>query len=230
VPVSFSGSVRKLADESLLRGQVTAPSVDIQRMKATAVICTPAVDREYEVIVPSGIEFADYVRNPVVLWEHGLDPGISVPIAKCEDTSGKLALRMNGDNLEGDSYFTNKVRESEQVFDLIVERIVRATSVHVMPIPGTKKKASVNGVQAMVYPKSKMVEWSWGRIGVNPEAVAKILNKNRLAGSAICESLAKSLQLAAPQPSRNTVNVPFDWCGAKNKTFVAPASFVFRHK
>lgn len=222
MPTTFSGSIRKLADESLLRGQVTSPSIDIQRMKASAIICTPAVDREQEVIVPTGIDTSDYARNPVVLWEHGLDPGISIPIAKCEDSSGKLALRLNGEAMEGDAYFTNKVRESEQVFDLIVERIIRATSIHVMPIPGTKKRTTVNGVPATVYPQSSMIEWSFGRIGVNPEAVLKLLDKNRLAGSVISECLAKSLRPFAAQPRRNQVNVPFDWCGSRNKSFKKP--------
>lgn len=222
MPTSPLGSIRKLADESLLRGQVVSPSVDIQRMKATAIICTPAVDREQEVIVPSGVDFTDYVRNPVVLWEHGSGAAIEVPIAKCEGPDGKLGLRLKGDSLEGDAYFTNKVRESEQIFDLIVEKIVRATSIHVMPLPGTKKLQTINGVRATVYPVSSMIEWSFGRIGVNPEAVLKILNTNRLAGSAICESIAKSLRPFAAQPTHNTVRVPFDWCGLPSKTFRKP--------
>lgn len=222
MPATFSGSLRKLADDSLLRGQVISPSVDIQRMKATAVICTPAVDREQEVILASGVDFTDYKRNPTVLWEHGLDPSIAVPIAKCEGADGRLALRLNGDVLEGDAYFTNKVKESEQIFDLIVEKIVRATSIHVMPLAGTKKTQTINGVRATVYPQSSMIEWSFGRLGVNPEAVLKALSKNRLAGSPICESIAKSLRPMAAQPSRNTVNVPFDWCGLPSKTFKAP--------
>ncbi len=222
MPSAFSSSVCKLADGSLLRGQVVSPSVDIQRMRATAIICTPAVDREQEVILPEGVDFTNYVLNPTVLWEHGLDSVITVPIAKCEDSSGKLALRMNGNRLEGDAYFTNKVRESEQIFDLIVEKIVRATSIHVIPTGG-KKKASINGVNATVYPQSSMVEWSWGRLGVNPEAVLKMLNKGRLAGSAIVPALAKSLQPFAAKRDRSTVQVPFDWCGARNKSFVAPS-------
>ena len=222
MPTTVSGSLRKLADESLLRGQIVSPSIDIQRMKATAVICTPAVDREGEVILASGVDLTNYRNNPVVLWEHGLDPGISCAIAKCESPEGKLALRVNGDVMEGDSYFTNKTRESEQVFDLIVEKIIRATSIHVMPVPGTRKKTTVNGNTAVVYPKSSMIEWSWGNIGVNPEALRKVLNKGRLAGSAICEGLAKSLKPYAAQRDRSTVNVPFDWCGIQNKSFVAP--------
>ncbi len=222
MPATISGSIRKLADDSLLRGQVILPSIDIQRMRATATICTPALDREQEVIIPKGINTDHYRNNPVVLWEHGLDPSIAAPIAKCESPEGKLAVRMVGDNMEADAYFTNKSKDSEQFFDLIVERIIRATSIHVMPIPGTKKKSTVNGMQAMVYPLSSMIEWSWGRIGVNPEAVAKILNKNRLAGSVISESLAKSLRPYAEPRNHSTVNVPFDWCGIKNPTFAAP--------
>lgn len=223
--MDFQGSIRKLADESLLRGNVISPTIDLQRMKVGGtVICTAAVDREQEVIVPSGVDTSDYLRNPVVLWEHGIDPGIVIPIAKCETPEGRLALSLNRKTevLEGDAYFTSKVKESEQIFDLIVERIVRAASIHVMPIAGTKKTGTIEGTRVTIYPQSKMLEWSFGRIGVNPEAVRKILDKNRLAGSAISECLAKSLRPMAAQPSRSTVNVPFDWCGTQNKNFRAP--------
>ena len=67
-------------------------SVDAGKMSAKAIICTTRVDRHGEVIVPMGVTFEDYKKNPVVLWDHGFDCNISVPIAKSEREDGSLAV------------------------------------------------------------------------------------------------------------------------------------------
>lgn len=173
------------------------PDIDTTAMSATAVINTPRVDRDREIIIPEGVEFDEYRSNPVVMWEHGIGL-IDKPIAKSEHPNGGLAITVTGDVMEATSYFTDRNRESEQIFALVDEGIVRATSIHVDPIEGTPFFQNIEGERVLVFPRSKMLEWSWGSIGVNPEAIAKVLDRNRLAGSAICQPLLKSLRPYMP--------------------------------
>lgn len=195
----FTGSVYKIdRGDGASRGLdlLQTPAMDSTRMSATAIICTPATDREGEAILPDGIDFETRYRlNPVVLWEHGFDPAIPMPIASSEDpATGELSLRATPKELVATSYFTNRVKESEQVYALIDEGIVRATSVRVDPTPGTERLETRDGNRVLVMPKSTLVEWSWGCMGVNPETVRKTLDRNSLAGSRISQPLQRVLK------------------------------------
>ena len=48
--------------------------VDAGRRWVVARINTDAVDRFDTVVSPSGMDRTEFLRNPVVLWEHGKDP------------------------------------------------------------------------------------------------------------------------------------------------------------
>lgn len=185
---------KRLANGGLGLDLIADPVVDSKKMTAKAVICTSDVDRDSEVILPGGVGTTNYVKNPIVLWEHGFNEQVPAPIAKCEHPDGSLALSFSKDAIEATSYFTNRNRDSEQFFALIDERIVRATSIHVDPdYSQVRRDRSV-----VIYPASELLEWSWCMIGVNPEAVAKTVARNRLAGSPISEPLLKSLKSWLP--------------------------------
>lgn len=216
-PWQTPGTVYRLAGPAGPNGSSTPglavdtivdPEIDTAKMTAAAIICTPAVDRQNEIIQPGGVDFADYTKNPVVLWEHGFNPNMPLPIARCETDDGKLDLRATPEAIEATSHFSTKSMESYQIFGLIVDRIVRATSIHI--IPDETVERIVGNERVTVYPKSRMLEFSWGCIGVNPEAVARVLNTGRIGGDAICAAIAKTLRPFAPLPSRSKVRVGFD--------------------
>lgn len=192
ISTRMPGRVYKRAgrDGGLGLDLIADPVTDAKAMTATAIICTSDVDRDGEVIIPGGVGVTDYVKNPIVLWEHGFNYNVPAPVAKCEHPDGSLALSISKDAIEATSYFTNRNRDSEQIFALVDEGIVRATSIHVYP--DYTKVRQHGGV--VVYPESEICEWSWCMLGVNPEAVRKAIDRNRLAGSQISEGLLKSLK------------------------------------
>ena len=190
-PAPLPGAIYKLA-AGLAQDQIVRPAIDLAQMRVDAVICTPAVDRQGDVIAPRGVDAEHYAQNPVVLWEHGFDPHFSAPIAKCQRPDGSLALSITEGAVEGSAYFTDKTLESSQIFALIAEGIVRATSIHVLP-KAPPRTALIGGQQADIYEQTELLEWSFGRVGVNPEAVAKLLHRGRLDGRQIMEPLKKSL-------------------------------------
>lgn len=173
--------------------------VDENAMSASAVISTPREDREGDIIVPMGIMLDNYRLNPTVLWNHGLG-SIDTPIAKCLTPDGQLALEVTEDAVTATSYFTEKDELSRQIFWLIAEKLVKATSVRANPIKSSTRRAS-SGDIGYLLEEWDLVEWSWCDIGCNPEAVAKMLDRKRINGETICAPLLKSLTAVAPKPT-----------------------------
>lgn len=186
-------------DGGLTLASQSKPYFDESKMSATAVINTPREDREGDIIIPMGVRLDNYRANPVVLWEHGLG-SIDIPIAKCMTPEDELALEITEDEIIGTSYFTDTVPESLQIFHLITSGIVRATSVRAEPVK-YKTHRTEAGDMGMTLEEWELVEWSWGCMGVNPDAVAKILEKGTIEGDKISLRLLKSLKAVAPKPT-----------------------------
>lgn len=178
-------------------------------LSVPAVICTPAIDREKESIIPEGVGWANYARNPVVLWEHGFCPEIPLPIAKSADNTGRLTLTKSPGRIDAVAYFTDKDPVSYQVFGLIDAGIIRATSIHVIPAPGTSRSRYELGEKITVYPQSDLLEWSFGCLGVNPESVAKVLNTGKIGGDRILGSIYKTFSPWMPRAKGNGVGADF---------------------
>lgn len=173
------------------------PVVDVRLMSARAIINTPREDREGDVIVPQGVQLDNYRKNPVVLWEHGLGE-ITRPIAKCQHADGELALEVTENEISAISFFTDKSLESLQIFHLIAEGLVRATSVRALPIKSAIRKTSHAGT-GIILEEWELIEWSWGALGVNPDAIARTLDRGTIEGQKITQPLLKSLQATLPQ-------------------------------
>lgn len=172
--------------------------VDESEMSAEAIISTPAWDRENDSLNPLGGDFENYLTNPVVFWDHGID--LTVPIATSMDSEGKLHVFPTESGIRSKSFFSQRNRDSEQIFALLADNIIRATSIRFKPKAQPQK--SIRGSR---YNEWEMEEWSWTGLGVNPEAVREVIQKGRLAGSNIGGSLMKSLKSSIPQrDKRNT--------------------------
>jgi len=187
-----------------------APYVDRAAMSARAVISTPALDRMGDVLVPEGIRLDNYRRNPVVLWAHGFE-GITIPLGRSEDPDGNLTVRVNGGAVEATCFFSQSTLEAEQIFELIAEKIVRATSVRETPIKSSWTHDPVLG-DFLYVEEWDLEEWSWCCVPVNQECVAKateIFHRGRLAGRPIGPSIMKSLSVIAPELKALGVGLDF---------------------
>lgn len=202
---------------SLAMDSVVAPAIDESRMCATAIISTPAPDRVRDVMVPRGIWLDDYRLNPVVLWEHGL-AGITTPIAKSEHADGRMAIEVFDDRVEGTAYHTSKNQESANIFGLLAERIVRASSIRA----GDNSKSSLSrgpdGQAVMVVSWWPLIEWSWGMVGVNPETVTKVLDRGRINGDKLAPTIRKSLIPFAAKVRTDTKKPPLPLTSKLQKT------------
>ena len=170
------------------------PYVDRKAMSARAIISTSSVDRVGDILLPTGCDLKFYAKNPVVLWGHGLE-GIVLPIGTSRSPDGKLAIEI-GEDIYATCWFSQKSLEASQIFELVDEGIVRATSVRETPVKFKTQYKDGRAVQ--VVSEWQLEEWSWCAIGVNPDAVGKTLNRNRLGGKPIVQSIWKSLSAVMP--------------------------------
>lgn len=208
-------------------------------LAARARICTPRVDRQNDIIEPSGVDWTDYRFNPVVMFDHGRT-GVPFPIAKSEGPDGTLCVNYDSDEdaIYAKSFFTDKHPLSYQMFGLIAEGVLRGTSIHVAPIENGWVSRPNDGHH--VY-KSSLLEYSWCTVSINPDSYAKslaatdskisqalelqleaanrILTVGKIGSDAILPAIAKCLR--AVMPSRQHVvkgHKPEDAMGTKTLT------------
>lgn len=213
------GSVRPL--QSLDFGML--PEIDSVGMSARFRICTPRMDREGDIIEPSGVTWEDYRFAPVVKFEHGFS-GIPMPIAKSADDSGILHMSYGDPSSAGEfedaiyarAFFSDRHELSAQMFALIEDGFLRAASIHTLPVQGCVKSLPNNRFHAL---QSTVLEWSVATVAMNPDSYAKalvgdsalaevlnlqldaankILERGTLASGSILPSLAKCLSSVLP--------------------------------
>lgn len=171
--------------------------VDRTEMSAWATISTATPDRVQDILVPRGILTDDYAKNPVVMWSHGLEDGLTLPIGVARHADGTLAIEVSDERVVGKCYFSKSNPAANQIFQLIDEGIICATSVRETPV--SSRQIKVNGQWIDYVDSWKLEEFSWCAIGVNPDAVAKCISKNRLDNRPIDSSIMKSLNAILPQ-------------------------------
>lgn len=195
--IGFQRRLKGLDGEYLKGTVIDNPSteisnIDLNRMCASAVISTATLDRVGDVLVPEGCELTDYEKNPVVLWSHGLEMGIPFPVGTARDPiSNELSVQIKSDSVTSWCFFSQSYAPAVQIFGLIDEKIIRATSVRETPINASQRFK--DGQTILYVPKWGLEEWSWCAVGVNPDAVRKCLDRNRIDGKQIVEPIYKAL-------------------------------------
>ena len=180
--------------------------VDESEMSATAIISTPAWDRQNDSLNPLGGSYENYRMNPVVFWDHGKD--VTTPVAKSIDADRNLLVWPSAEGIRAKSIFSSRNKISEQIFALLADDIIHATSIRFQPLERPVSKS--DGLRYEVW---DMEEWSWCGLGVNPEAVREVVSKGRIAGSSIDGSILKSLTSNMPVSSTTKVT----WSESMNR-------------
>jgi hypothetical protein len=172
------------------------PYVNRSNMSARAIISTATEDRVGDILNPRGCSLKNYAKNPVVLYGHGLED-IKTPIGTSRDPSGNLAIEITDDVVMATCFFSQRSQEAAQIFELIDEGVIVATSVRETPFPGESRIKAINGRRVNFVNLWDLEEWSWCAIGVNPDAVAKAIRR-RVDGRQLSQSILKSLNAVMP--------------------------------
>jgi hypothetical protein len=239
----FSSSLY-LCKSGPLAGQFAAdvlcePAIDTAAMSVRMRISTPQLDRVNHVVKHGGILTDFYKDNPVVLFGHGME-GIVFPVAMSEDRQGNLTVQTCDDGTYATAFHSKDLKFSSQMFDLVVQKFIRASSIGITPTVCSKGYDS-EGSEVLFIDEGQLNEWSYCTIGINPgariaksianynefldlqcDAANRILTASRLDGTSIHPCIRKSLQAAvitkATTPGIDTVTKPEEERPMQKKT------------
>jgi phage head maturation protease len=165
-------------------------------MRFSATITTDALDRDYEVIVPAGMNAKEYEANPVLLYAH--DPlrpiGRMLDMRRSEgsiDADFALAPRPEGHQGEW---------EADTVGSLLRCGVLRGVSIGCAPMPGGLRNATkadkerYGAAVTRVYSKWKLLEVSIVSLPANAEALVTVVQKGLVTRAALA-----SLGCAVPE-------------------------------
>lgn len=177
--------------------------VDAGKRWVVARIGTAAVDKLKTVVDPAGMDKADFLKNPVVLWEHGLDRVRGrVPIGR----SAWLKPAKGGTVTLAKTIFADD-EFSRGLFDLYKDRVLRGWSIYGRPskAPGKVGPPTAAELRARpeladcktVYRSWTLFEYSAVSVPANADALTEAVSR----GLWLPESLRGLAAAADPKPA-----------------------------
>ena len=143
---------------------VTAATLQSSTELATCMISTINPDREGDVVVPEGGNFANFMKSPVLMWAHGGTDGYaSVPIGSVTalEVMPGHGVKAEWKWLEGDP-FADRIKNAWK------QGVVRASSIGFKPLTYQKNGVG-NDIETW-----ELLELSLCAIPMNPEAVRSL--------------------------------------------------------
>ncbi len=132
------------------------------------LVTVEMVDRDKEIVKVEGIDYTNFLRNPVVLWAHGKDPVRGgLPIGKCVELGITELKGVKGLKAKTQFYDDDF---SKRIFEMYKEGYLNAWSISFLG-----EKESKNGVG--VYNRVEMLEYSAVPVPANPYALTEARNK-----------------------------------------------------
>jgi len=168
------------ADVVLVSGVPFHLTADIETEKGYPwTLSTFDLDRFGERVDPSGWDFSQYMKNPIVEWAHRYD----IPaIGKIE------ALSVDDKGLHGLVIFNDKSFDAFGwgIGERVKAGVIRAGSVgfRVLEIEIPSKEDAPNGGKdgtSLIFRKQELLEFSICNVPANPYALAKIMSNEKAA-------------------------------------------------
>lgn len=146
-----------------------------------AKINTAAVDRFKTVIEPTGIDVKRFVKNPIVLWEHGKDPQRGrIPIGR----NAWIKVRKTERDVIAKTIFRDDPF-SDELFRMYQDGTLKGFSVDGLMVPGLFGPPTSDEIRRrpeladckMVYRALELVEYSAVAMPGNAEALALAVSR-----------------------------------------------------
>lgn len=173
------------------------------KRQVTVVVTTSKPDRAGDVIVTSGIDTSNYLKNPIVLFQHRTDS----PVARC------VSLTTLVDKMEATAEFPDEgVDElSDRVYRLVKAGILNAVSIGVNPKEGgwewVDPSDPWNGIR---YNQTEMLEFSFVSLPMNAEALIIRREMGEETDKAEIERAKGLLKAVAEEPEMEPEEGPED--------------------
>jgi HK97 family phage prohead protease len=150
----------------------------------TAVITAETIDRDGEVLIPSGMNSKEFERNPTLFWNHDY----AEPVGKAtglkrreRDILGEFVFAQRPEGYKGEFF-------PEVAAALVGQGIVSGVSVGYVPEDGGTRRATdvdrkkYGGNVSTIYSRWKLLEVSLAPLQANPDALITAVRKHMKAG------------------------------------------------
>lgn len=151
-------------------------AVETTTRTATGFVSTRAVDRDFEIVEPAGIDLDQYRANPVVLFGHDQDR----PCGK------SLWIKATGEGLIAKTFFQPRPASYEGewlpdfVFSMIAADVLRGFSIGFLPLDirePTREELEAEPRLQRVITRALLVEYSVVAVPSNPAALVSAVGK-----------------------------------------------------
>lgn len=180
----------------------------------TAVITSETLDRDGEVLIPSGMNSKEFEKNPTLFWNHdyAVPVGRNVALKRREkDILGEFVFAKRPDGYAGEFF-------PEVAAALVGQGIVNAVSVGAMPEENGIRKATdvdrkrYGGRVERIISRWKLLEVSLAPLQANPEAVITAVRKGfcspegarKWFGIVVPKRTLVTVELSAPSSRRKS--------------------------
>lgn len=182
---------------SLLPAEVTTTE---DGARSTFKFMTGTLARDGMIVEPGGVDITNYLRNPVVLWSHGMEAAGSVPIGRAEN------VRQVENGWEADV-----VWDEEDPFAQQIASKVKRGFIHAVSFGWRTHEAgweTRDGREVYVIRRSEMFEFS--PVGVPADADALVTQRaegtegiEAMVRRIVAEEVAaaRSAETPAPEPA-----------------------------
>lgn len=215
-------------------GELTQ-GVDEQAMSATFVIVTNPrgakqnrngnVVRITESKEGRGLQLQDYVRNPVVLLDHGFNVSVPVALSMPDKDGGPETntTRLQVTKATSSAFFSQSIPESESTFALIAEGFLRMASIGfrahkaIRLMQQEERRQRDDGIRDFEAAnryweivESELLEWSVTGIGADRGSLRQTLDRGSINDVRIAGPVKLFLQQHAEPVTHHGIGLPDD--------------------
>lgn len=163
-----------------VKGSVPETELNPEGAERTDIsyINTSVMDRDFELVLPEGIDRTDYNANPMVLWNHEGDKPIGTSDWVKPSATGLIARSKYS---QAPKWWKPEVEwQPDFVWAMIEANILRGKSVGLLPLEirdPTPEELAANPALQRVISKSLLLEYSVVSVPSNPQALVEAINK-----------------------------------------------------
>lgn len=192
------------AVESLLAARPKGEEWEYRRTRATpfatelvegercdvSVISSPALDRDREIVVATGIDLTQFRSNPVVTFAHRYD---ELPVGRC------LWIKHEGDRLKAKTRYTPRPTDwkgdwlPDAIWHMVKCGDLNGKSIGFLPLDGGPptadeiKRFPQWKEAKWVYRKSMLLEYAVAPVQSNPDALVEAVSKGMISTDALAK-------------------------------------------
>lgn len=139
--------------------------IDKNEKSITHIITSNTIDRDGDIVEPSGIRYDNYRKNPIVLFMHNQ----YMPIGK--NLWLKPVKEGDREYVLAKTKISEKSELAQDIFNLYEEKILNAWSIGFIPDYNKIDKIELENKMIFVYKEWELLEYSAVSIPANPDAI-----------------------------------------------------------